>query len=247
MSASGARPDETMSEQQAAAAVQQMFDSIAPKYDLLNHVLSAGVDRRWWRRCAKTFRETLVRPEAAVLDLCCGTGDMTSALLELRPTPAQQMLAVDFSHEMISRGIEKHHGNNVRFIEADALNLPLEDNSLDLVVSAFGFRNLANYDAGLREIARVLKPGGQIGILDFNQPGGLIGKGYAFYFRRVLPAIGAAISRSASAYTYLPASVGRFPKPPQMLGKMEAAGYTHTTWTPYTFGIAGLYRGTKSE
>jgi len=99
----------------------------------------------------------------------------------------------------------------------------------------------------LCEIARVLKPGGQIGILDFNQPGGPIGKLYAFYFRRVLPAIGAAISRSASAYAYLPASVGRFPKPPEMLRKMEAAGYTHTTWTPYTFGIAGLYRGTKSE
>ncbi|NUQ30375.1 MAG: bifunctional demethylmenaquinone methyltransferase/2-methoxy-6-polyprenyl-1,4-benzoquinol methylase UbiE [Acidobacteriaceae bacterium] len=245
MSATGAQPGENMTEQQAAAAVQQMFDSIAPKYDLLNHVLSAGIDRRWWRRCATTFRDTLAKPEAVVLDLCCGTGDMTSALLSLRPSPAEPMVAVDFSHEMITRGIEKHRGHNVCFVEADALTLPMPDNSFDLVVSAFGFRNLANYDAGLREIARVLKPGGQIGILDFNQPGGPIGKLYAFYFRRVLPAIGAAISRSASAYAYLPASVGRFPKPPEMLRKMEAAGYTHTTWTPYTFGIAGLYRGTR--
>src|SRR5882757_258534 len=238
----GARPDGISDQQAAATAVQKMFDEIAPRYDLLNHVLSAGIDRHWWKKTAHTFDTILQRPDARVLDLCCGTGDMTAALLELRPAQSEHITAIDFSHQMIERGRAKLAGRNVTFIEADALHLPLEDASQDLVVSAFGFRNLADYDAGLREIRRVLRPGGQIGILDFSEPDGLIGKAYALYFRRVLPIIGSLISGSRGAYAYLPASVERFPKPPRMLEKMTTAGYDQQTWTPYLFGIAGLFR-----
>jgi demethylmenaquinone methyltransferase / 2-methoxy-6-polyprenyl-1,4-benzoquinol methylase len=125
------------------------------------------------------------------------------------------------------------------------LRLPFADSRFHLVVSAFGFRNLANYQAGLAEIHRVLKPQGEIGILDFSEPGGLLGKLYAFYFKRVLPAIGTVISGVSGPYSYLPASVAKFPPPEQMLERMKEAGFEDVSWTPYSFGIAGLYRGRK--
>ena len=134
----------------------------------------------------------------------------------------------------------------VRALEADALHLPLRDNSMDLIVTAFGFRNLANYEAGLREFHRVLKPGGQLGILEFSEPGGLMGKAYAVYFRRVLPAIGRLVCGKAGAYSYLPVSVGNFPAPGEMLQMMRKAGYAECVWQPYTFGIAGLYTGVRA-
>jgi len=245
VSATGAQPAGASDEQSSAAAVRQMFDNVAPRYDLLNHVLSCNIDRLWWRRTARRFREVLARPEASVLDICCGTGDMTLALLRHRPQGAKPIVAADFSHAMLVRGAEKLRNRNAVAIEADALHLPLADNSLDLITTAFGFRNLANYEAGLREFHRLLRPGGELGILDFSEPGGLIGKFYAFYFRRVLPAVGSMISGTGSAYSYLPASVHRFPPPPAMLALMQKTGYTDVSWTPYTFGIAGLYRGVK--
>ncbi|HEV2464208.1 MAG TPA: ubiquinone/menaquinone biosynthesis methyltransferase [Acidobacteriaceae bacterium] len=245
MSATGANPAGAADEQSSAAAVRQMFDSIAPRYDLLNHVLSCNIDRLWWRRTARRFRTILADPNAAVLDICCGTGDMTLALLRHRPSAARPILAADFSHAMLVRGAEKLRGHNAVAIEADALNLPIADSSLSLITTAFGFRNLANYESGLREFHRVLRSGGELGILDFSEPGGLIGKFYAFYFRRILPAIGSRISGTGAAYSYLPASVQRFPPPPQMLALMEKVGFTQVSWTPYTFGIAGLYRGVK--
>jgi demethylmenaquinone methyltransferase / 2-methoxy-6-polyprenyl-1,4-benzoquinol methylase len=251
MTTTGAKPPGANDEASAAQAVQQMFDAIAPRYDLLNHVLSANVDRLWWRRAARRFRETLADPDAAVLDICCGTGDMTMALLKYRTHGSRPIIAADFSRNMLSRGALKFGGPGVGAreagepyaapIEADALHLPLRTGSLDLIVSAFGFRNLANYEAGLREFHRVLKPGGKLGILEFSEPGGLVGKAYAVYFRRVLPAIGRVICGDAGAYNYLPASVGNFPPPAEMLRLMEAAGYAQCAWTPYTFGIAGLY------
>jgi demethylmenaquinone methyltransferase/2-methoxy-6-polyprenyl-1,4-benzoquinol methylase len=243
----GARPAGASTEASAAANVQQMFDSIAPKYDLLNHLLSMGLDRWWWLRTARTFRSVLIRPEAAVLDLCCGTGDMTMALMKYRPSGVGEapVYAVDFSHEMLERGKEKFAAHNILAIEADALHLPLNDNSLDLVTSAFGFRNLANYEEGLAELYRTLRPGGQIGILDCNQPEGLVGALYNLYFKRVLPWIGGKISGDATAYSYLPASVERFPRPRRMLGMIRAAGFRDASWTGYTFGTAGLYRATK--
>jgi demethylmenaquinone methyltransferase/2-methoxy-6-polyprenyl-1,4-benzoquinol methylase len=252
MSATGARPAGAVDEAGAARAVQQMFDAIAPRYDLLNHVLSANVDRFWWWKAARRFRAVLANPDTAVLDICCGTGDMTVALLKHRPSTARPILAADFSRGMLARGAMKFGARQAAAgkafavpLEADALRLPLRTASLDLVVTAFGFRNLANYDAGLREFARVLKPGGQLGILDFSEPGGLMGKVYAVYFRRVLPAIGRLICGKDGPYSYLPASVEKFPPQAEMLDRMRAAGYSQCAWQPYTFGIAGLYTATR--
>jgi demethylmenaquinone methyltransferase/2-methoxy-6-polyprenyl-1,4-benzoquinol methylase len=250
MTTTGAKPPGTEDEASAAQAVRQMFDAIAPRYDLLNHVLSANVDQLWWRRTARRFRPVLARPDAAVLDICCGTGDLTMALLRRRPRGARPILAADFARGMLRRGAKKFAAREpgapcATPIEADALHLPLRSGSLDLIVTAFGFRNLANYEAGLKEFSRVLKPGGQLGILDFSEPGGLIGKAYAVYFRRILPAIGRAICGKAGAYSYLPASVGNFPPPAEMLELMRATGYAECAWQPYTFGIAGLYTAVR--
>ena len=246
-SSTGARPVGVADESTAAAAVQEMFDTIAPKYDLLNHVLSVGLDRWWWSRAAHAFRPVLQRPDAVALDLCCGTGDMTLALLKHRPTSpeAAPILALDFSHQMLARGAEKFAAHKIVPIEADALHLPLADNSVDLITSAFGFRNLANYEEGLAELYRVLRPGGQIGILDCNQPGGVVGALYNLYFRSILPRLGGLISGNARAYSYLPASVERFPRPPRMLQLIANAGFTHGSWTGYTFGTAGLYQAIR--
>jgi demethylmenaquinone methyltransferase/2-methoxy-6-polyprenyl-1,4-benzoquinol methylase len=241
----GAKPAGAEDEASAAHMVQQMFNSIAPRYDLLNHVLSANVDRVWWWRAARQFRNVLANPDAAVLDICCGTGDMTMALLKHRPQGARPILAADFAHSMLVRGASKFAGRGAVALEADALHLPLRSESLDLIVTAFGFRNLANYEAGLREFHRVLKPGGQLGILDFSEPGGLIGKAYAVYFRRVLPAIGRILCGKDGPYSYLPSSVGSFPAPAAMQSLMEAAGFSRCAWQPYTFGIAGLYTASK--
>ncbi len=279
----GAAPQGATDPDSAAQAVRAMFTSIAPRYDLLNHVLSFNIDRVWWRRAARTFREVLSRSDARVLDLCCGTGDMTFALRRQAKKSAQQtspkglpqtssrtspqLLGADFSHAMLQRALGKSAGtsterssNNVsssnisstngrpampRWIEADALNLPFPSQHFDLVTSAFGFRNLADYDAGLREIVRILRPGGECGILDFGEPKGITGQLYRIYFKQILPRVGTMISGVRGPYAYLPASVERFPEPEEMLVRMRDAGFTEAEWTPYTFGIAGLYRGKK--
>ena len=237
----GARPEGAHTTTEAAAAVQQMFNSIAPKYDRLNHLLSFGMDRVWWNRAARYFDGVLKQPDSRVLDLCCGTADMTAALLARRPAGGAPMLALDFSHEMIERGRAKLAGTPVQFVEADALNMPVESNSQDLVVSAFGFRNLADYEAGLREIRRVLRSGGQVGILDFSEPPGLLGVGYRVYFKHVLPRVGGALSGSRDSYAYLPASVQKFPAPRRFCEMMLAAGFSSACWQPYLFGVAGLW------
>lgn len=239
-----------------------MFSTIAPRYDLANHVLSMNIDRLWWRRTAKTFQHILQKQNTRVLDLCCGTGDLAFALWNRAraaiPTSAKQrqmwgtsaglirFVGADFAHPMLVRATQKSAGKPIAWIEADALNLPLPGGQFDLVTSAFGFRNLADYDAGLREIARVLRTGGEVGILDFGEPKGAIGALYHFYFRHVLPKVGTMISGVRGPYAYLPASVARFPSPEEMLERMRAAGFTDVSWTPYTFGIAGLYRGKKN-
>jgi demethylmenaquinone methyltransferase/2-methoxy-6-polyprenyl-1,4-benzoquinol methylase len=239
---------ETQDERSAAAVVQQMFTDIAPRYDLLNHLLSFNVDRLWWRRTARTFAPILQRPGSRALDLCCGTGDMTFALARVRGDADVEIIGADFSAAMLHRARAKSAGmaNPPQWLEADALALPLPDASFDLVVSAFGFRNLANYDRGLHEIARVLKAGGEVGILDFGQPTGILGKLYNVYFKRVLPRVGTLISGVRGPYEYLPASVSRFPSTADMLERMQAAGFRKVSWTPYTFGIAGLFRGTRA-
>ena len=246
----GAAPEGASDRRMAAQAVREMFTSIAPRYDLLNHVLSFNVDRLWWRRAARTFRPILKRPDARVLDLCCGTGDMTFALRREAGKPSPRILGADFSHAMLQRASAKaqasaRSGTNSDWIEADALNLPFPSEHFDLVTSAFGFRNLADYDAGLREIVRVLRPGGECGILDFGEPKGAMGALYRIYFRQVLPRVGTLISGVRGPYAYLPASVERFPDPQDMVERMKRAGFAEASWTPYTFGIAGLYRGKK--
>ena len=271
----GARPAAETSEASAATHVREIFDSIAPSYDLLNHLLSMGLDRRWWNRAARTFRGTVAHPNARILDLCCGTGDSTAALHRLRPkshpascnickpgapdlshleiggstssqghTPVP-IIGLDFSPQMLARARRKLAHTNILFVEADALHLPYPDASFDLVTSAFGFRNLTNYPAALAEIHRVLRPNGQIGILECNQPGGLSGALYTLYFRHILPLIGGLISGDRAAYRYLPASVARFPRPPQMLALLREAGFTHEAWDGYLLHAAGLYHATK--
>ncbi len=241
----GARPAQATTEASAAGEVQQLFDTIAPSYDRLNHLLSFGLDRLWWRRTARVFRAVLARPEARVLDICCGTGDQTGALLRRRPEHGEPVIGLDFSPQMLARARTKYPSDRVRWMEGDAMHLPFPDASLDLVTAAFGFRNLANYAAGLAEIARVLRPGGQIGILEANQPTGLRALLYNSYFHRILPVIGGLLSGQRAAYRYLPASVARFPRPPQMLEMLAAAGFADAHWDGYLLQAAGLYRAHK--
>jgi demethylmenaquinone methyltransferase / 2-methoxy-6-polyprenyl-1,4-benzoquinol methylase len=259
----GAAPEGVQGQDSVALAVREMFSSIAPRYDLLNHVLSFNVDRMWWRRTARTFRHILSRPHMRVLDLCCGTGDMTFALRREaggnRRSAASsrsdlpQIIGADFSHAMLQRAAFKSAAQNelstngirTGWIEADALQLPFPDGYFDLISSAFGFRNLADYDAGLREIYRVLRMGGECGILDFADPKGVMGSLYRIYFKQVLPLVGTMISGVRGPYAYLPASVERFPEPQEMMKRMKNVGFSDVCWTPYTFGIAGLYWGKK--
>jgi demethylmenaquinone methyltransferase / 2-methoxy-6-polyprenyl-1,4-benzoquinol methylase len=241
----GAAPEGASDPESAGRAVREMFTAIAPRYDLLNHVLSFNVDRWWWWRTARSFASILKRRDACVLDLCCGTGDMTFALRRQAGKSPAKILGVDFSHAMLQRANDKSAGKSLRWVEADALRLPFPDQQFDLITAAFGFRNLADYDAGLREMVRLLRPGGQCGILDFGEPRGLMGKLYRVYFKHVLPAVGTVVSGVKGPYVYLPASVERFPSPQEMLGRMRRAGFREALWTPYTFGIAGLYRGRK--
>jgi demethylmenaquinone methyltransferase/2-methoxy-6-polyprenyl-1,4-benzoquinol methylase len=265
----GAAPEGASDREAASRAVREMFTSIAPRYDLLNHVLSFNVDRMWWWRTARRFDAILKHPGARVLDLCCGTGDMAFALQRrARSTNRAKIVGADFSHAMLQRAAAKSSSSgavgtrpadagtqstvtaqapSLRWVEADALRLPFPDAHFDLVTSAFGFRNLADYDAGLREIARLLAPGGECGILDFGEPKGLMGSIYRIYFKNVLPKIGTLISGVRGPYAYLPASVERFPAPKEMLGRMRQAGFVEASWTPYTFGVAGLYLGVKDS
>jgi len=254
----GAAPEGSLDRESAAAAVREMFTAIAPRYDLLNHVLSFNIDRLWWWRTARKFDAILQRQDARVLDICCGTGDMTFALGRRARSAATRILGADFSHAMLQRAaaksaekaFDKGKGTaeqSLQWIEADALQLPFPSGHFNLVTSAFGFRNLADYDAGLREIARVLAPNGECAILDFGEPRGLIGQCYRVYFKKILPTIGTLISGVRGPYAYLPASVERFPAPEEMLGRMRQAGLRDVSWSPYTFGIAGLYRGVKEN
>ncbi len=247
----GAAPEGSSDQSSAARAVRDMFTSIAPRYDLLNHVLSFNVDRVWWRRTARAFQPIFSRPDARILDLCCGTGDMAFALRRQAGKSPSHIVGADFSHAMLQRAAAKSSSfcapeSAPDWVEADALNLPIPDGHFDLVTSAFGFRNLADYDAGLREIFRVLRPGGECGILDFGEPKGLLGAAYRLYFKQVLPRVGTVISGVRGPYAYLPVSVERFPAPEDMLARMRRAGLSEVSWTPYTFGVAGLYRGKKT-
>lgn len=227
-----------------------MFSRIAPRYDLLNHLLSLRFDVMWRKRLARRFAHILRRPDARVLDVCCGTGDLALALAEApmdfassKPT---SLVAADFAHPMLVRAGEKasHARRRLEFAEADALSLPFGDATFDLVATAFGFRNLANYSAGLTELRRILKPDGWLAILEFAEPRSALFRNlFQFYFRRILPAIGAVVSGNARAYSYLPESVARFPTPDELLQLMAHTGFDEARFESWTAGIVTLHSG----
>jgi demethylmenaquinone methyltransferase/2-methoxy-6-polyprenyl-1,4-benzoquinol methylase len=225
------------------AAVRSMFDRIAPRYDLLNRVLSAGTDVRW-RRQAVDFLE--MAAPLRVLDLCSGTADL---LIEaLARDPRSSGLGVDLSHGMLLRGAAKlqraGQAGRARLAGADGERLPLRSAAFDAALVAFGIRNVADPVAAMREVHRVLRPGGRFVVLEFTTPKGLLGAAYRLYFRQVLPRIGALLS-DRSAYAYLPASVARFPAPDVFAARMREAGFTEVHWRLLSFGIACLHRGEK--
>jgi demethylmenaquinone methyltransferase / 2-methoxy-6-polyprenyl-1,4-benzoquinol methylase len=246
----GTRPEGAQTEADAGRKVREMFTQIAPRYDLLNHLLSLQLDRLWRARAARRLGAILERPDAFVLDLCCGTGDLAFSFAR---RGRARIAGADFSHAMLVRAREKGRavsgGANAApmpFFEADALRLPFADGSFDLVATAFGFRNLANYEAGLLEIRRILKPGGTLAILEFTEPApGLLGDLYRWYFRNILPRIGGFVSGDRSAYSYLPASVSRFFRPAELASLMTEAGYQSAQFDVWTLGTVALHTARK--
>jgi demethylmenaquinone methyltransferase / 2-methoxy-6-polyprenyl-1,4-benzoquinol methylase len=243
--AAGTTPPGATDEAEAAKWVQRAFAEVAPKYDLLNHLLSFNIDRGWRKRVVKRLRPVLDRPNARVLDLCCGTGDV---LLDLQRATKTTVIGADFCHPMLvaaNRKIGRKHYTSVLF-EGDALQLPLRDDSLDAITIAFGFRNLTNYEGGLRELCRVLKPGGNLAILEFSHVrGSLMRFFYGTYSRLILPRIGRMVSGSQEAYSYLPASIAKFPRPEHFREMMLIAGFQQVDYELLTGGISALHLGTK--
>jgi demethylmenaquinone methyltransferase/2-methoxy-6-polyprenyl-1,4-benzoquinol methylase len=252
----GTQPEGARTEAEASKKVREMFSEIAPRYDLLNHLLSMQLDRVWRARAARRLQPILARRDAQVLDLCCGTGDLAIALSRAGKA---RVIGADFAHSMLIRAREKAAalasgggtGDAMApgcFFEADALRLPFADFSFDLVTSAFGFRNLANYEAGLREIQRVLKPGGTIAILEFAEPPeGLLGDFYRWYFCKVLPKIGGLVSGHPTAYSYLPKSVTRFFRPAELASLVQAVGYQSVEYRVWTLGAVALHTGRRAK
>lgn len=223
-----------------------MFDAIAPRYDLLNHVLSAGLDQKWRRRAV---RELQVRQSAHVLDLCTGTADLALAVLERHPDAS--VVGVDFSGAMLRLGLHKvqtaHFSSRIRLVRGDATAIPLPGGSCDAATIGFGIRNVAEPERALGELARVLRPGARLAILEFGQPripG--IRTMYSWYFRYLLPLVGKLISRHQSAYSYLPASVGAFPPPAEFARILEKHGFVSVKAVPLTLGIVYLYVATRA-
>ena len=239
---SGTTPEGARDEQEAARWVRGMFGRVAHRYDLANHLLSFNIDRYWRAHTVRRVGAILERPGARVLDICCGTGDLMLALaMSGRP-----VLGSDFCHPMLVAAHEKivRRGAPGVLFESDALRLPLADASLDLVTVAFGFRNLANYESGLAEVRRVLRPGGMAAILEFSRPPNrAFAALYNFYSRRILPVIGGALSGSRDAYRYLPESVRKFPDAPELAARMRTAGFSGVEFEYLTGGIVALHLG----
>ena len=239
----GTTPTGAHSEREASVWVRGMFGRVAHRYDLLNHLLSFQIDRYWRARTVRRVRHILDRPGARVLDLCCGTGDLT---LALQRRASSVVFGSDFCHPMLVAAQQKYARRNSRaaLFEADALQLPIAGGSFDLVTVAFGFRNLANYGAGLAEMRRLLKPGGTAAILEFSQPvNPLIRAVNNIYCRHILPVVGGLISGAPEAYTYLPESVRKFPDGPALAASMRRAGFEEVGFEYFMGGMVALHWG----
>jgi len=244
--ATGTTPDGITSEEAASRWVRGMFGRVAARYDLLNHLLSFNLDKSWRAHTVKRVADILTRPDAKVLDLCCGTGDVLLSLAGRHSKAA--IFGSDFCHPMLIEAQRKIAAQKVHspLFEADALELPLASESLDLITVAFGFRNLTNYRHGLVELARVLKPGGVLAILEFSQPTNPVFAAlYGFFSTQVLPRVGGMISGSRDAYTYLPESIKKFPGAEGLAEQMRAAGFAGVEFDRLTFGAVALHLGKK--
>ncbi len=237
----------TASEIAHANAVRSMFAGIARRYDLLNHVLSVNIDKRWRRRVRAELAEVLADRNAIILDVACGTGDLS---IELGTGASAVVIGTDFCRPMLDVAAKKTSGlrSDIPFLEADAMQLPLPDQTFDAVTIAFGLRNLSHFADGLAELHRVLKPGGRLVVLEFSTP---TVPGFAslfdLYFTRILPRIGGAVSGSRGAYEYLPDSVQKFPDQKRLVELMSAVGFAEVRFSNLTGGIAAIHTGTRSS
>ncbi len=226
--------------------VEAMFDSIAPRYDLLNRVLSFGIDQRWRRQAVDLLRDASPR---RILDVATGTADLALQVLTLEP---EKVIGVDISEEMLRIGRQKisEAGEEARveLRKGDSERLPFSDSQFDAALVAFGVRNFENLGRGLQEIQRVLRPGGKLVVLEFSHPRAFpVKQVYGFYSRYILPRVGGAVSGDAGAYKYLPDSVAAFPDGEDFLSQLDSAGFGELLWKPLTFGVASLYRGTAQK
>jgi demethylmenaquinone methyltransferase/2-methoxy-6-polyprenyl-1,4-benzoquinol methylase len=233
--------ERTANEAAHSRAVREMFAGIAGRYDLLNHVLSMNIDKRWRKFVRNKLQDILDDQNAVVLDVACGTGDLA---IELRNNANAKIIGSDFCRPMLTIAREK--AADIPFVEGDAMGLPFADGKFDAVTIAFGLRNLPNFEDGLRELCRILKPGGRLAILEFSSPivPGFRGL-FNFYFTRILPRVGGMVSGSRGAYEYLPDSVSKFPDQKGLSSMMSAAGFNAIDYTNLTGGIAACHIGTK--
>jgi demethylmenaquinone methyltransferase/2-methoxy-6-polyprenyl-1,4-benzoquinol methylase len=231
----------TASELEHAKAVRAMFSGIARRYDLLNHVLSMNIDKRWRRLVRKKLQPILDDPDGLILDVACGTGDLS---IELQSHSKAKVIGTDFCRPMLAVAATKDE--TIPFVEGDAMNLGFADDSVDAVTIAFGLRNLSNFSDGLAEFHRILKPGGKLVVLEFSSPviPGLR-QAFNFYFMHILPRIGGAVSGSRGAYEYLPDSVAKFPDQKRLAGLMRETGFVDVEYTNLTGGIAAIHSGTR--
>ena len=223
--------------------VRRMFSEIAPRYDLLNHVLSLNIDRAWRRAAIRELRIER-SPAGTYLDICAGTLDVSTMIAASHPSA--KIIGADFAEPMLRAGVAKIRGKNIAPVTADALLLPLQQGSVSGAIVAFGIRNVANLDQGLREVHRVLSPGSRFVILEFSTPRSrVVNSAYQLYFNHILPRIGGIVSGHRTAYSYLPKSVANFPATNELAKRMTAAGFSNVSWQSYTMGIVAIHIGEK--